>query len=97
MSDQTERDGGDGGPENGAGSNVHELCCGDGREHWSQRDQERADADADNGERSHTQLRAHLVDQPAAGHLPQQAREATNGEHQADVDLRPFLGRQIDR
>jgi hypothetical protein len=52
--------------------------------------------DADNGERGDTQLRAHLVDQPAAGHLTEQAREATDGEHQANVDLRPFLGRQID-
>ena len=86
------------GPQNRARGHVQELgaaMVAETRE--PDRDQQRADADADNGQRSRAQLRAHPVDQPTAGHLAQQARDAADGEHQADVDLGPFLGRQIDR
>ena len=97
VADQTERNGGDGRAQDRAGGDVQQLRRDNRREHWRHRDQERADAYADNGERSRAPFRARPIDQPAAGHLAQQAREAADGEDQADVDLRPFLGRQIDR
>ena len=37
------------------------------------------------------------IDNGAARHLPQQSDHATDRQHQADLALGPFLGRQVDR
>ncbi len=37
------------------------------------------------------------IDDRAAGHLPDQADDAADRQHKADLDLGPFLGRQVNR
>ena len=97
VADQTQRNGGNGRAQNRARADVQQLRRDNRHEHRRHRDQERADAYADDGERSRALFGAHPIDQPAAGHLAQKAGEAADGQDEADVDLRPFLGRQIDR
>ena len=41
-------------------------------------------------------LGTHRVDQRAARYLAQQRDQAGDRQHQADLDLRPFLRRQVD-
>ena len=95
--DQAEADGGHGGTEHAAcrgmqgGGGEHDRedrpgCVGDG-------------AGADQGHRDARRqpLGSHGIEQRAAGNLADQRHQAGDGEHEADIDLRPFLRRQIDR
>ncbi len=54
---------------------------------------------ADGGDRQarHQPLGTRVIDDSAAGHLPEQADDAADRQHKADLDLRPFLRSQIDR
>ncbi len=44
---------------------------------------------ADDGDAGGQTRRADRVDQRAARHLPDQCDQAADGEHEADIDLRP--------
>jgi hypothetical protein len=58
---------------------------------------ERADCDRDDGETCDQPFRSGGIDERAAGDLPDERDETADGENEADIDLRPFLGGQIDR
>ena len=58
---------------------------------------ERADADGRDRKARHQPLGAGGIDDGAAGHLADQADDAADRQHEADLDLGPFLRRQIDR
>ena len=59
--------------------------------------QQGADADAGDGERGRALFGSRRIDSPSAGHLPHEAGNAADRQDEADVDLRPFLRRQVDR
>ena len=69
----------------------------DHREDRRRRIGERTDRDRDDGETCDQPFRSRGIDERAAGHLPDQRDETADGENEADIDLRPFLGGQIDR
>jgi len=54
------------------------------------------DAYTEDGKGRHPALGLHFIYQPAARHLAEEARQTANRQHQADVDLGPLLGGQID-
>ena len=58
---------------------------------------ERADADGRNRKARHQPFGARGIDDGAARHLSDQADDAADRQHKADLDLGPFLRRQIDR
>ena len=58
---------------------------------------QRADANRDDGDAGDQPFRARGVDHGAARHLADQRDEAGRRKHEADVDLRPLLRREIDR
>ena len=67
------------------------------RKDRQQRVSERARGDCGEGQSRDQPLRAGGIDQRAARHLPQQRDQAAGREHEADVNLRPLLRREIDR
>jgi hypothetical protein len=60
------------------------------------RQQQGGNDDASEGAGCGCPLVAHRVDQNAGGELADQRRDGAEGEHEADVDLGPFVRRQID-
>ena len=74
---------------------------GRGREHDGKdrpyRVSERAHADGRHREARDQPLGAGGVDEGAARHLPHQADDAADRQHETDVDLGPFLRGEIDR
>jgi hypothetical protein len=97
VADQTERDGRNSRAQNRARADVQQLRRDNRHERRRQRDQKRADTYADDSQRSCPLFGACPIDQPTAGHLAQKASEAADGQDEPDIDLRPFLGREVDR
>jgi hypothetical protein len=69
----------------------------DHREDRPQCDGKRAHAHCHDCDAGGKACRADCVDQRPAGHLTGQRHQATCGQDQADVDLRPGMRRQVDR
>ena len=58
---------------------------------------ERADADGRDRKARDQPFGAGGIDDGAAGHLPDQADDAADRQHETDLDLGPFLRREVNR
>jgi hypothetical protein len=94
---QTEADRGNRRTEHATGGGVQRRSRYDYRKDRPRRISKRAYADRRNREAGHQPLGASGIDDGSAGHLPDQADQAADRQHKTDLDLGPFLRRQIDR
>ena len=96
-SDQTEADRGDRRTEHAAGGGMQRRGRHHHRKDRPRRIGERADADRRDRKARHQPFGAGRIDDRSAGHLPDQSDDAADRQHKTDLDLGPFLRRQIDR
>jgi len=96
MTDEPEADRGDNRAHQAAGRGVQDLRTQNGRKDRPERDHQRARADRDHRKRGEAPFVPNGIDDGPAGHLECQGGEASGGENQADVDLRPLARREID-
>jgi len=94
---QTEADLGDRRAEYAACRRVQDRSRQHYRKHWHGGIAQSADADRSNGDAADQTFRSGGIDQGAARHLADQRDDASRGQNQADVDLRPFLRSEKNR
>jgi len=95
--DQAEADRGNRRTEHATGGGVQRRRRHDDRKDRPGRIGKRAHADRRDRKAGHQPLGTGGIDDRAAGHLPEQPDHAADRQHQADLDLSPFLRRQVDR
>ena len=97
MTDQAEADRRHRGTEHAARGGMEHRSAQDRDVDRPQRERERARADQRDRNRGHEALRARRIDDRTARHLSEQADQAPDREHEADIDLGPRHRREIDR
>ena len=75
---------------------VQNLRAEHGGKDRPQREHQRACADAQHRKGGDAPLRPHGVEDEPARHLKGQRGQASGGQNQSDVDLRPLMGREVD-
>ena len=97
MADETETDRGDGGAEHATRKRMDDCRRQNHRKHRKRGVAQGAEADGRNGDAADETLRAGGVDQRTARNLSNQRDETGGREHEADIDLCPFLRGEEDR
>ncbi len=75
---------------------MKDTSSHDHRETRPERECKRAQTDRRHSECRNQPRRAYGIDQRAAGQLAGQGDKAARGQDQADIELRPLMGSQID-
>src|SRR5271166_1946889 len=96
MTDQTKADGGYARSEHATGGGVQYSRGNDDAEDRPCCVGKCAHADGDDRPRGHEALGPRRVDQRAARHLPRERNQPADGQDETDINLCPFLRRQID-
>ena len=97
MADKAEADRCDDRPQHAACRRVEDTGSHDHRETRPDRERKRAQTNRRDREPRNQTIRAYGIDERAAGHLAGQGDKSARGQDQADVELRPLVGGQIDR
>ena len=95
--DQAEADRRDRGAQHAACQRMQRGGCGHYGKNRPHRIGKRTGADGRDRKTGHQPLGTGRIDDRSAGHLAEQPDDAADRQHEADLDLGPFLGGQIDR
>ena len=96
MTDEAEADRGDDRPEHAACARMQHARSHDDGERRPDRERKRTQTDRHHGEHGNQSCRAYGIDQSSARHLTGQRDQASRGQDQADIELRPGMRGQVD-